>query len=239
MQSSSLPKTEKTALPLDSGTGHWSGTPIVWDDALSMPVNELPMSSTDSNDVYGCFYWKALSNKNVWLKFDMSSMEFSAVDVPLGHIGSRGVIIAEAGEGRVGVFGLTDDGTSLCYSIGQIGGERSDQLKMDSVIPLPVGFLYYNIDEIQEGHVFIMGHGPDETGNNNNVAVTGHSQSTADFKGISKSNSAYISAACKPRTLTKYILRYWFIDKLFQAKCFNFEKDLYIGSVSLYILGQM
>ncbi|KAJ1266370.1 hypothetical protein BS78_08G146000 [Paspalum vaginatum] len=141
------------AFIFSSATGHWSaGTSVSW-DALNERVWLRPPSY-----LYSCFYWKVYC-KNKWLKFDMSGMEFSTDEIieEPGHDGGE-VIIAEAGEGRVGMFRLNSDGPSLCYTIiSQIVGKRFDQLKMDNMIPLPVGYWYHSVDGPYEGHIFIQG----------------------------------------------------------------------------------
>ncbi|WVZ91239.1 hypothetical protein U9M48_037436 [Paspalum notatum var. saurae] len=145
-----------------SASGHWSvGASLPW-DALSIPLAEHRLLSSHTSYVYGCFYWKVpTKNKsNKWLKLDMSSMEMSAVELPSGqlHDGCLAIVV-EAGEGRLGMFSLIkgDNATSLFYTIRQIGGERSDQLEMDNVIPLPKGFRYH-IFGPYEGHISIQGY---------------------------------------------------------------------------------
>ncbi|KAJ1286727.1 hypothetical protein BS78_03G374400 [Paspalum vaginatum] len=132
-----------------SVTGQWS--------ALKIPLDEGDHVVTwFSNNTYGCFYCCVEPNYKCF-KFDMSSMEFSAVDLPPGCDGSD-FIIVEAGEGRLGMFILINDGTSVRYTIWQIGGEMHDQSKMDNtILPLPVGY-YYTIDGPYEGHIIISGY---------------------------------------------------------------------------------
>ncbi|WVZ91254.1 hypothetical protein U9M48_037450 [Paspalum notatum var. saurae] len=140
------------AFIFSSATGHWSAGPSVSWDALTERLWLRPPSY-----LYSCFYWKVYG-KNKWLKFDMSSMEFSADEmIEDGHDGGE-TIIAEAGEGRVGMFRLNIDDASLCYTIiRQIAGTRFDQLKMDNMIPLLVGYWYHSVHGPYEGHIFIRG----------------------------------------------------------------------------------
>lgn len=140
-----------------SAAGHWSAAISVSWDAVSIPLHRRDREVWPSSYAYGCLYWKVVS-RNKWLKFDMGNMELSDVDLPPGHGGNYD-IIGEAGEGRLGMFGLIDNGTSLCYCIvRQIGDNRFDQLDMGNIIPLPEGFRYI-IRGTYEGHIFMTGYG--------------------------------------------------------------------------------
>ncbi|KAJ1266366.1 hypothetical protein BS78_08G145700 [Paspalum vaginatum] len=138
-----------------SADGHWSaGASVSWGD-LGIPLGHRRVIS--GSQAYGCFYWKVVCEDKC-LKLDTSSMEFSAVDLPPERDGYY-VIIGEAGEGKIGMFSLIDNHTSLCYSIiRQNGGERFDQLKMDNIIPLPVGYSYH-IHGSYEGYIIMSGFG--------------------------------------------------------------------------------
>ncbi|WVZ72564.1 hypothetical protein U9M48_021000, partial [Paspalum notatum var. saurae] len=139
------------AFIFSSDTGHWSAGPSMSCDALTLRIPQDDMPSY----AYGCFYWE-IDIENKLLKLDTSSMEFSFFDLPPGHNKSR-IVIVEAGEGRLGMFSVINDGTSLCYTIRKIGAERFDQLIMDSVIPLPVGYCFC-IQGSYEGHIVMLGH---------------------------------------------------------------------------------
>lgn len=138
------------AFIFSSTTGDWSaGSPFSL-GSLRIPYDNIPSYA------YGCFYWK-VESENRLLKLNMSSMEFSVVDLPPGPDRSF-VIMVEAGESRLGMFSLINHGTTLCYSIRQIGSEKSNQLEMDSVIPLPEGYIYFRIHGSYEGHILIFGY---------------------------------------------------------------------------------
>ncbi|KAJ1290467.1 hypothetical protein BS78_02G246000 [Paspalum vaginatum] len=152
-------KEKMAAVIFSSAAGHWTAGTSVTLDTLGMQRSLI--RTWDPSYAYGCFYWK-LSCANKWLKFDMSSMEFSAVALP--SVCSRScVIIGEAGEGRLRMFRLINDRTSLCYRVvTQIGGEWFDQLKMDNIIPLREGS-WYHIHGPYDGHIFISSYqSPDE-----------------------------------------------------------------------------
>ncbi|KAJ1266368.1 hypothetical protein BS78_08G145900 [Paspalum vaginatum] len=141
-----------------SDSGRWSaGTSVSW-DALGIQDLEEDCVMVCSSYVYGCFYWK-ISYQEKWIKLDMSTMEIYAVDLPVGHDVS-GIMIVEAGEGWIGLFGRIKGCNSLFYTTTrQIGGESYNQLEVDHVIPLTVGFNHY-ICGPYEGHIFINGYQP-------------------------------------------------------------------------------
>ncbi|WVZ91240.1 hypothetical protein U9M48_037437 [Paspalum notatum var. saurae] len=105
-------------------------------DALLWSAVSIPLDEDDrgvawfSRYANGCFYCCVKPN-NKCFKFDMSSMEFSAVDLPPGF-DERHFIIVDAGEGRLGMFTQINNGTSVRYTIWQIGGLNSHP---------PLGFL--------------------------------------------------------------------------------------------------
>ncbi|CAO1941677.1 unnamed protein product, partial [Urochloa humidicola] len=138
-----------------SGIGHWSGSTSDGRNALRLPHDNRVLGWS-SCYTYGCFYWKVFF-KNILLKFNMSNLEFSTVDLPPDDTRS-GFIIVESGEGMHGIFSKIDD-CILCYNIGQIGGEMSDQL---IPIPLPINYTYC-IDGPYEGYIFILGYPTTET----------------------------------------------------------------------------
>ncbi|WVZ91255.1 hypothetical protein U9M48_037451 [Paspalum notatum var. saurae] len=147
------------AFIFSSADGHWSaGASVSWHD-LGIPLGHHRVIS--GSQAYGCFYWKVVCEDKC-LKLDMSSMEFSVVDLPPERDGYY-AIIGEAGEGNIGVFSLIDNHTTLCYNtIRQNGGERFDQLKMDNIIPLPVGYSYH-IHGSYEGYIIMSGFGSTNT----------------------------------------------------------------------------
>lgn len=66
--------------------------------------------------------------------------------------------MVEAGEGRLGMFSLINGGSTLCHTIiGQIGSDSFNQLKTDTVIPLPAGYFNFCFQGSYEGHILIFG----------------------------------------------------------------------------------
>uniref|UniRef100_A0A0A9HNT4 F-box protein AT5G49610-like beta-propeller domain-containing protein n=1 Tax=Arundo donax TaxID=35708 RepID=A0A0A9HNT4_ARUDO len=134
-----------------SVSGCWSvGASTKW-DALSLtrcPLLPKP------HYVYGCFYWRVLK-RNKLIKLDMSRMEFSTVDLPPDH-NKRGIVIVEAGEGRLGMFSLMAYDTSVYYAIRQREDVGANEWQMENVIPLPVNYNFY-IDGAPGGYIFLLG----------------------------------------------------------------------------------
>ncbi|WVZ91256.1 hypothetical protein U9M48_037452 [Paspalum notatum var. saurae] len=81
-----------------------------------------------SSYMYGCFYWKVIDDTlwNKWLRLDISSMEFSAVDLSPLQDGCNDIIV-EAGEGRLGMFTVD---VRVCTAAG------GDKLKTGLLYPL-------------------------------------------------------------------------------------------------------
>ncbi|CAN6330840.1 unnamed protein product [Urochloa humidicola] len=134
-------------------SGTWiSGTSANWDAPGLNPWNSWPSYA------YGCFYWNWPSNNNL-LKLDANTMEFSAVGLPPNH-GNRQIVVAEAGEGRIGIlnrFLNREIPESLCYSIMQIEGEDANEHLMETTIPLPSDYDRCLIVGAAEGYIFLEG----------------------------------------------------------------------------------
>ncbi|KAF7104574.1 hypothetical protein CFC21_105464 [Triticum aestivum] len=108
-----LGKTKLAAFAFSSSTGQWR-------DAASKDLSDLGLGMRDSDMIswmnpfylrrhyaYGCFYWDFLVVKrNLLLVLDIRRMEFSIAELPPGGWYREGVAIVEAGEGRLGMFGL-------------------------------------------------------------------------------------------------------------------------------------
>uniref|UniRef100_N1QQZ7 F-box domain-containing protein n=1 Tax=Aegilops tauschii TaxID=37682 RepID=N1QQZ7_AEGTA len=95
---------------------------------------------------YGCFYLESTMNKKL-LVFDTRRMEFSNLDVPRETSNMFGLVIVEAGEGRLGMLDIHDDTLGgkcdLCYYIRGNKGESSSQWKIEKTISLPYDYQYY------------------------------------------------------------------------------------------------
>uniref|UniRef100_A0ACD5ZDX2 Uncharacterized protein n=1 Tax=Avena sativa TaxID=4498 RepID=A0ACD5ZDX2_AVESA len=97
---------------------------------------------------YGCFYWEStMVKRKDLLVLDTRKMEFSIADLPSKGWGTLGVAIVEAGEGKLGMFGMRDlpAGTKpeLCYNIRQNKGDSSSQWQMVKKFALGSGVLHY------------------------------------------------------------------------------------------------
>ncbi|TVU38547.1 hypothetical protein EJB05_11924, partial [Eragrostis curvula] len=91
--------TKFEVLLFDSGPGSWSVCASTSWDALSLSrelAKGFPLLSLPPSYAYGSLYWK-VNDMNRLLKLDISKIEFSIIDLPLGH-DQRGVVIVEAGE---------------------------------------------------------------------------------------------------------------------------------------------
>ncbi|TVU38557.1 hypothetical protein EJB05_11935, partial [Eragrostis curvula] len=91
--------TKFEVLLFDSGPGSWSVCASTSWDALSLSrelAKGFPLLSLPPSYAYGSLYWK-VNDMNRLLKLDISKIEFSIIDLPLGH-NQRDVAIVEAGE---------------------------------------------------------------------------------------------------------------------------------------------
>ncbi|XBI04277.1 hypothetical protein VPH35_132601 [Triticum aestivum] len=82
-------------------------------------MSKSPSPFVQSHYAYGCFFfdWVMFRWKKL-LMLDTRMMEFSIVDLPPGKWSTEGVSIVEAGEGRLGMFGLHGETASdLSYTI--------------------------------------------------------------------------------------------------------------------------
>ncbi|PAN14394.1 hypothetical protein PAHAL_2G406300 [Panicum hallii] len=131
----------------------------LWSLGTSTSWADLGLSAAPPNFVlgwpqyeHGCFYWK-VNWRNKLLKLDMDRMEFSTVDLPPGNNG-REVVIVEPGEGRLGMFSLTRDGTDVHYFTSMKSkGEEAKEWLVENTIPLPCNC---NIVGAFEGYIFFL-----------------------------------------------------------------------------------
>ncbi|TVU38473.1 hypothetical protein EJB05_11845, partial [Eragrostis curvula] len=106
-----------------SSTDNWyvSGS-TTWEAlSLTVPQQGRVLGYGPSYFAYGCFY-KKVFEKNKLLKFNMSSTEFSTVDLPPRHDKMK-IVVVEAGQGRLGVFSQIN-AQMLRYSFGKMTTTR-------------------------------------------------------------------------------------------------------------------
>jgi hypothetical protein len=93
------------------------------------------------------------------LVLDTRRMEFSIADLPSKGWGTFGVAILEAGEGKLGLFGIRDEPAGgkrdLCYTIRQNKGKRSTQWQMVKAIALGSGCVH-NIKASTERYFLLV-----------------------------------------------------------------------------------
>ncbi|XBI04258.1 hypothetical protein VPH35_132583 [Triticum aestivum] len=108
---------------------------------------------------YGCFYWDWLVvRRNLLLMLNTRRMEFLLAYLPPGEWSAKGVAIVEAGEGRLGMFGLLGENefaSGLSYTILRNRGETPDKWLMEKTISLDFGYLYY-IKAVTERYLLLM-----------------------------------------------------------------------------------
>ncbi|XBI04415.1 hypothetical protein VPH35_132720 [Triticum aestivum] len=112
-----------------------------------MPV--LPMDHTylRRHEAYGCFYWESTLIKRRDLL------------LPSSGWGTLGVAIVEAGEGRLGLFGIRDGiaggKPDLCYTVRRNKGKNSGQWQMVKTFALGSEGLNY-IKAATERYVLLI-----------------------------------------------------------------------------------
>jgi hypothetical protein len=109
-----------------ASSGGWTvGTSAGW-DALSLSGG-LTGRSLLMPPCYACscFYWKVHHAQSKLLALEISSMEFSTIDVPPGK-DDHDVILVETEEGGLGMFTCNVDDTcnSLNYNLLQFCAKR-------------------------------------------------------------------------------------------------------------------
>ncbi|GJN32686.1 hypothetical protein PR202_gb21208 [Eleusine coracana subsp. coracana] len=81
-----------------------------------------------------CFLWNE-ANRNQVLKLDINTMEFSSTDLPPGDIW-RHVVTADAAEGRLAMFTMIKNSTTVSYYTKN-EGQRTNEWQLEKTIPLP------------------------------------------------------------------------------------------------------
>ncbi|XBI13603.1 hypothetical protein VPH35_140325 [Triticum aestivum] len=113
----------------------------------------------------GCVYWKWMTNER-WKKLlvlDTRSMEFSIADLPLEAWDMADIAIVEAGEDKLGLYGIRDEFADvLCYIVGRKQGENLSHWQTDKTISLDYSYQHcigattgrYLLLEREEGSLF-------------------------------------------------------------------------------------
>ncbi|TVU02587.1 hypothetical protein EJB05_51905, partial [Eragrostis curvula] len=152
-------KNLAVSLFFDSGYGSWTvGKSFSWNALISSNEQEsyiriLPRPYY----VYGSIYWRVVG-MNKLLKLNINAMEFSMVDLPLGHDGPSAIFV-EAGEGRLGMFSRTADGKFLnyyCYDSIENEDQRANEWQLKNVIPLHV-LDHPRISGASQPYIFLKG----------------------------------------------------------------------------------
>ncbi|KAL6656739.1 hypothetical protein ACP70R_004519 [Stipagrostis hirtigluma subsp. patula] len=140
------------AFVFSSASSSWSaGASSSWSVLGSEPPCTLFVWSQYEN---GCFYWK-FSGWNKLLKLNISSMEFSIVDLPPDHE-EREVVIMDAGEGRLEMFSHMRHSRSVHHhAIKQNEVDGADEWVLKGTITLPAS--HCSIVGASAGYIFVTG----------------------------------------------------------------------------------
>jgi hypothetical protein len=132
-------------------TGQWQAAASKEWSELYLDLGESTMVSPIDRDfyerhyAYGCFYWESsMAGKRELLVLDTRRMEFSISDLPPKEccIWVLGLAIVEAGEGRLGLYGIRKPSArkfDLCYYIKGNRGGSSSQWQLEKTISLGSG----------------------------------------------------------------------------------------------------
>ena len=145
--------TRLAALVFSSSTGQWQAAASKEWSELFLERGESAMVSPIDRDyherhyAYGCFYWEStMAEQKELLVLDTRTMEFSISDLPPRGWCTLGLAIVEAGEGRLGLFGVLDETLAgkfdLCYYTRGNKGESSSRWQLEKTISLGSGCRY-------------------------------------------------------------------------------------------------
>ncbi|CAL5086269.1 unnamed protein product [Urochloa decumbens] len=155
--------TKLLVFVFNSTSSSWGvGSSTSWD---SLSLSRCPIMCELPCHVYGCFYWKLHwmykfsnnpMNGNKLLKLDMTTMEFSTVDLPPDH-DEQSILVVEEGEGRIGIISHKWHGTHLnYYSSMQNLSQMANQWQMNNIIPVPVQD-NLSLFRSAQGYIFLIG----------------------------------------------------------------------------------
>ncbi|XP_037479779.1 uncharacterized protein LOC119356891 [Triticum dicoccoides] len=140
--------TRLAAFVYSSTTGQWQAVASKEWNELLLGQGESTMVSPIDRDfygryyAYGCFYWEStVMGKKDLLVFDTRRMEFSSCDLPPKELCPLDLAIVEAGEARLGLFGIHLEAGKfdLCYYIKGNKCESSSQWQLEKTIPICSG----------------------------------------------------------------------------------------------------
>jgi hypothetical protein len=144
--------TRLAAFVYSSTTGQWQTAASKDWNELFLERGELPQPMDlrfyQRHYAYGCFYWEStILDRRDLLVLDTQRMEFSLSDLPPKEccVWVLGLAIVEAGEGRLGVYGILKPFAGkfdLCYYIKRNIGESASQWQLEKTISLGFGSQY-------------------------------------------------------------------------------------------------
>uniref|UniRef100_A0ACD6AJP9 Uncharacterized protein n=1 Tax=Avena sativa TaxID=4498 RepID=A0ACD6AJP9_AVESA len=155
-------KIKLHAFVFSSSTGQWRpAASKAWSDLLITShefdfMSRLRPFFLRHHYAYGCVYWDWLViNVRKLLVLDTTSMEFSMADLPPGDWSTLGLAIAEAGDGRLGMFGFrVGTASDLSYNIARNKGKSPSHWQMEKRISLDHGYVY-DIKGATERHLLL------------------------------------------------------------------------------------